>query len=88
MPKPHPSEGEDTTVDGALAFEQLRDIYCGRTTYDNDEQWIENLDVMMNELANKYGLAFAPQAVDSDPRMDNTENERQHTHQMLEDQPK
>lgn len=42
-------------------FEQFRDIYCGRPTYDNDEQWIANMDHMMALLCQEHGLAFTPQ---------------------------
>lgn len=41
--------------------EQLRDIYCGRQTYNDDEEWIANLDNQMQELCQSAGLDFVPQ---------------------------
>ena len=45
-------------------IEQLRDIYCGRQTYNTDNEWIENLDSLMEDICELQGLDFSPQ-VDS-----------------------
>lgn len=41
--------------------EQLRDIYCGRATYNDDAEWVANLDHQMRQLCDEVGLDFAPQ---------------------------
>lgn len=38
--------------------EQLRDIWCGRVTYSNEKDWLDNVDAAMHELAEATGLSF------------------------------
>ncbi len=42
--------------------EQLRDIYCGRLTYDNDVEWLDNVDAAMSDLCSELFYDFAPQS--------------------------
>lgn len=42
-------------------FEQFRDIYCGRDTYNSTREWVANMDSMMEQLCEKEGMDFAPQ---------------------------
>ncbi len=42
--------------------EQLRDIYCGRLTYNDDVEWLDNVDAIMDELCLELGYDFAPQS--------------------------
>lgn len=42
--------------------EQLRDIWCGRLTYNDDGDWLDNVEATLMELCAKAGLAFASQS--------------------------
>lgn len=56
---------EETLI---LWIEQLRDVYCGRRSYEggvrayeDTETWIANLDAIMGPLCELAGLDFEPQ---------------------------
>ena len=36
-------------------IEQLRDIWTGRSTYDNDKEWLDNIGHMIGELCEATG---------------------------------
>ena len=38
------------------SIEQLRDIFYTRSTYDNDDEWLDNLDCCLLELCQQVGL--------------------------------
>lgn len=38
--------------------EQLRDIWCGRLTYDDDGQWLDNVEAIIQSLSKRAGIAF------------------------------
>lgn len=39
--------------------EQLRDLWCGRLTYNNDGEWLDNVESMVESLSKRAGIAFA-----------------------------
>ena len=43
------------TNDVAQDIEQLRDIFYARFTYDNDVEWVDNLETALYELCQKSG---------------------------------
>lgn len=42
-------------------IEQLRDIYCGRDTYDSEREWLDNMNAAMRDLCDGVGIDFRPQ---------------------------
>ena len=44
-----------TANDVAQDIEQLRDIFYARFTYDNDVEWVDNLETALYELCQKSG---------------------------------
>lgn len=42
--------------DELLIVEQLLDMWVGRKTYNDDREWLDNVDGMMGELAKATGL--------------------------------
>jgi len=51
----------DSEMAEAELFVQFHAIYTGRVTYNNDAEWIANLDASMEELCEAFGMSFAPQ---------------------------
>ena len=49
-----------------VAIEQLRDVYCGRSSYTSNAEWLDNLDTCMQELCTLVGLDFKPMANEAD----------------------
>lgn len=45
----------------ALSAEGLLAIYQGRDTYDDNEQWLAEVDGAMGRLAREMGIAFQSQ---------------------------
>lgn len=45
-------------MDEFQLIEQLRDMWCGRKTYTNDEEWLDNVEQCIRELSEHNGLDF------------------------------
>lgn len=47
--------------DGFNSFEQFMAVYNGRHTYDDTEEWIENLDALLEIACQRAQQPFVPQ---------------------------
>lgn len=55
------SEAGSESESEAELFIQFHAIYFGRVTYNDDAEWIANLDACMEELCEAFGMSYAPQ---------------------------
>jgi hypothetical protein len=47
---------------GFNSFEQFIDVYTGRRTYNDDTEWVTNMDALLKSACDRIGHAFTPQA--------------------------
>lgn len=60
----------DNEQEVAEAIIQLLATYTGRRTYSSFQDWLEEVDFLIGELAEKFGHAFTPQITETDGSTD------------------